>query len=149
MAGMDGLGRVFDVVQTASGNGISFKDASAISFVVAASGASSIAVTAAKTFGGAYANWTTANGFGQTDHWYQNTVADGTAAWTKQTASWSSQTLTLAGTNGYVSVVTIYASQLADLYCYIKATATNGTITALLHDLTVQRTPANLAILGA
>lgn len=149
MAGMDGLGRVFDVVQTASGNGISLKNASAVSFVCKASGASSIAVTAAKTYGGSYDAWTTASGFGQTTRWYQNTVADGTAAWTKQTASWSSNTLTLAGTSGYVSIVTIYGSQLADLYCYIKATGTNCTIVALLHDLTVQRAPANLALLGA
>lgn len=149
MAGMNGLGRVFDVVHDASGNMISFKNASAISFVSKSSGASTVAFTAAKTFSGTPQNFTTANGYGQTGLWYQNTVANGTAAWTKQTASWSSNSVTLAGTTGYLSVITIYTSQMPDPYCYIEATGTNTTtLIAYLHDLDVQRAPANLAILG-
>lgn len=150
MAGMNGLGRIFDVVHDASGNMISFKNASAISFVSKASGASSVAFTTAKTFSGATQNFTTANGYGQTAVWYQNTVANGTAAWTKQTASWSTNSVTLAGTSGYVSVITVYTSQMVDPYCYIAATGTNTTtVIAYLHDLDIQRAPANLAILGA
>lgn len=150
MAGMQGLGRVFDVVHDASGNMFSLKNASAVTFISKASGASSIAVVAAKVFGGSTTTWTTANGFGQTGFWFQNTSTNGTAGWTKQTASWSTNTLTLAGTSGYTSAVTIYTSQFADGYDYIQATGTNTTtVIALLHDLTVQRTPANLALLGA
>ena len=150
MAGMNGLGRVFDVVHDASGNLISFKNASAISFISKASGASSVAFVTAKTFTGSTQNFTTANGYGQTSVWYQNTVTNGTAAWTKQTASLSTNTVTLAGTSGYTSVITIYTSQMVDPYCYIQGTGTNTTtLIALLHDLDVQRAPANLAILGA
>lgn len=150
MAGMQGLGRVFDVVHDASGNMISLKHASAISFVVKSSGAASLAVVAAKVFGGSTTNWTTANGFGQTGFWYQQAATNGTAAWTKQTAVWTTNSIALAGTTGYTSVITIYGSQLADLYDYIQVTGTNTTTcVALLHDLAVQRTPPNLAKLGA
>lgn len=150
MAGMQGLGRVFDVVHDASGNMVSLKHASSISFVVKSSGAASLAVVAAKTFGGSTTNWTTANGFGQTGFWYQAAAVNGTAAWTKQTAVWTTNSIALAGTTGYTSVLTVYASQFADLYDYIQVTGTNTTtVIALLHDLTVQRTPPNLAKLGA
>ena len=150
MAGMQGLGRVFDVVHDASGNMFSLKNASAVSFIVKSSGAASLAVVAAKTFGGSTTNWTTANGFGQTAFFYQEAAVNGTAGWTKQTATWTTNSVALAGTTGYTSVITIYTSQFADGYDYIQATGTNTTtVIAVLHDLTVQRTPANLAILGA
>lgn len=150
MAGMQGLGRVFDVVHDASGNMVSLKNASAVSFIVKSSGAAALAVVAAKTFGGSTQNWTTANGYGQTAYFWQEAAVNGTAAWTKQTATWTTNSVALAGTTGYTSVITIYTSQLADTYAYIQATGTNTTTCiALLHDLTVQRVPSNLALLGA
>ncbi len=149
MSGMEGLGRVFNIITTADTRPISMVDCSAVSLIVAASGASSIAVTAAKTFGGSYDNFTTANGFGQSTRWYQSTTATGTAAWTKQVAVWTTNSLALAGTTAYVSVVDIFGSQFADGYKYLKVTCTNGTLVAITHDLTVSRTPANLAILSA
>lgn len=150
MAGMQGMGRVFDVVHDASGNMFTTKNCSAVSFIVKSSGAASLAVVAAKTFGGSTQNWTTANGFGQTGFFYQNTVTNGTAGWTKQTATWTTNSVALAGTTGYTSVFCIYTSQYADGYDYIQVTGTNTTtVIALLHDLTVQRTPANLLTLGA
>lgn len=152
MAGMQGLGRVYDVIVVASGQYFSMKNASAVSLVCKASSTTttSVALVAATTFAaGTTANWTTANGFGQTSYYWQNTSNQGTAAWTKQTATWSSNSVTIGATSGYVSVIDIYTSQFADTYCYLAATGTNCTITAVLHDLTVQRNPANLAILGA
>ena len=150
MAGMQGLGRVFDVIGVASGTTFSMKNASAVTFITEASGAESIAFTASKTYSGSTQNWTTANGYGQTAYYYQNTSTTGTAAWTKQTATWTTNSVALAGTNAYMSVFTVYTSQFADGYCYITPTATNSTyLIAVLHDLTVQRTPANLALLGA
>ena len=152
MAGMSGLGRVFDVVPVASGVVISMKNASAVSFVAtaASTATTSLAFTAAKTFSGTPANFTTANGFGQTTFWYQNTSNAGAAAWTKQTASWSTNVLTIGATSGYASVVSIYTSEMADGYPYIICTGTNTTVlSAYLHDLTVQRTPPNLTILAS
>jgi hypothetical protein len=147
---MQGHGRVFDVVHDASGNMFSLKNASAVTFIVKGSGAASLAVVAAKTFGGSTTNWTPANGFGQTAFFDQQAGTDGTHAWTKQTATWTTNSVALAGTTGYTSTIAIYTSQFADGYDYIQVTGTNTTtVIALLHDLTVQRTPANLAILGA
>ena len=49
-----------------------------------------------------------------------------------------------------MSVVEIYSDQLAAGYEYLYLeTATNCTVIALLHDLTVQRGPANLAVVSA
>lgn len=152
MAGMEGLGRIIDVIVTASGNNFSMKNASAVTLVCKATSTTttSISLVAATAFsGGTTANWTTANGFGQPSHWYQNTTNNGTAGWTKQTSSWASQVLTIGATSGYVSVVDIFTSQFAAGYSYLAVSGTNCTITAILHDLTVQRGPANLATLGA
>lgn len=149
MAGMDALGRVLNVVQLADTRPINMSACSGVMFVVQASGASSVALTAAKTFGGSYDNFTTANGFGQAKYWFQTTSDTGTAAWTKQTAVWTTNSIALAGTTGYTSVFHVYGSQMADGYVYIKPTCTNAIVTAILYDLTVQRTPANLAIVSA
>lgn len=150
MAGQYGMGRVFDVVHDASGNMLTLKNASAVSFIVKSSGAASLAVVAAKVYGGSTTTWTIGNGFGQTPVFYQNTTVNGTAGWTKQTATWTTNSVALAGTTGYTSVITIMTSQFADTFQYIQATGTNTTTCiALVHDLTVARTPANLALLGA
>jgi hypothetical protein len=147
-----GLGRVFDVVYTPAAHPIKMRNANAISLVTKASSTAttSLTVQAQKTFSGSAVNWTTANGFGQPSAWYQNTVNDGTAAWVKEAASWASNVLTIAATSGYVSVVTFYATQFADGYEYfLLQTATNNVPFAILHDLAVQRTPANLEVLGS
>ena len=145
-----GLGRVFDVLHDASGNMVSMKNANAISFLVKSSGAASLAIVAAKTFSGSTTTWTTANGFGQGAVFYQQAAVNGTVAWTKQTTTWTTNSVALAGTTGYTSVFTIYATQFADGFDYIQATGTNTTTCiALLHDLAVMRTPANLVKLGA
>lgn len=152
MAGMEGLGRVFDVIDVASNVYFSLKNASAVSFVCYASSTSTttVVLTGATTYAaGTTLAWSTANGFGQCAHYYQNTKHDGTAGWTKQTASWSTATLTIGATSGYVSVFSVFSSQFAAGYPYINADGTNCTIVAILHDLDVQRGPANLAILGA
>lgn len=150
MAGMRALGRVYDVCPVASGVGISLKNASGIGFlaVCSSTATTSLAFTAATSFGGSYNNMTTASGFGQPATWYQR-AGDNTHAWTAQTASWSTSTLTIGATSGYVSYVDFLVSELADQYDYIKVTATNATLVAILYDLTVQRTPANLAIPSA
>ena len=152
MAGMEGLGRIIDVIVTASGNYFSMKNASAVTFVCKCSSTTttSVALVGATTFAaGTTLNWTTANGFGQAAHYYQNTVNNGTAGWTKQAATWTTNSIAIGATSGYVSVFDVYTSQFAAGYDYIAATGTNCTITAILHDLTVQRGPANLTTLGA
>lgn len=145
-----GLGRVFNVVSEASGVALSMKGCQALTYVVDVSGACTLTVLAGKVFGTVATAWSAANGFGLPLAWHQSTAADGTAGWTKVTSSWATNVLTCAGTNHYLTCVTFLGTQAADGYGYIKATASaaNNTI-AILHDLPVQRTPANLAIVGA
>ncbi len=145
-----GLGRVFNVVSEASGVALSLKNCNAITYVVDVSGACTLTVLAGKVYGTVATNWSVAAGFAVPPVWHQSTAADGTAGWTKVTSSWSTNVLTCAGTNHYLTAVTFFTTQMADGYAYIKATASaaNNTV-AILHDLSVARTPANLAIVGA
>lgn len=151
MSGMEGLGRVFNVIPLGDTVAFSMTECSAVSIVATASSTAttSLAVTAATTFGGSYGNFSVANGFSLPTRWYQSTSQTGTAVWTKQTASWATNVLTIGATSGYVSVVDIFGSQMADGYKYLKVTATNATLIVITHDLTVQRAPANLAKLSA
>lgn len=150
MAGMEGLGRQFNVISAGSGVNFSMKQCSAVAVICQASGASSVAVTASTAYsGGTTTNFTAANGFGLAPHWYQSTSDTGTAGWNKVNSVWTTNSLALAGTTGYMSVFHIFGSQLADTYDYLNITGTNCTVIVLPYDLTVQRTPANLTILGA
>lgn len=149
MTGMAALGREFDIITNASGNYFSLKNCSGVTFVCQASGASSVAISCATAFsGGTIETYTPGHGFGQAGYWYQNTSDEGLAAWTKQTAVWTTNSIALAQTTGYTSVFEVLVSELADTYDYICATGTNTGVIAILHDLTVQRNPANLQILG-
>lgn len=140
MAGMEALGRTMNVVPIAAGVGLSMKECSAITFVC--TGADTFTLTAASSYGGSYA--TPGNVI---DHYYQSTATNGTAAWTKQTQA-TSNAVTQAG--AYTTVITVTGAKLPDPKCYVKLTASGaGLVTAILHDLTVQRTPANLAIVAA
>lgn len=149
MAGMRALGRVYDLIPAASGVDICVKDVSGIGFLATTTttAATSLTVVAKPSFGGAAANFTPANGFGQPNTWFQRTA--NTAAWTSQAASWASNVLTIAGTISQISYVDFLVSQFADTYDYINVTATNAGLTAVLFDLTVQRKPANLRIPSA
>jgi hypothetical protein len=151
MAGMEGLGRVFNVIPVADTKPFNLDQCSAVSLIAVTSttAAATLVVTASKTFGGSYVAFTPGNGFGQAPRWYQSTASDGTAAWTKQAATWVSNALTIAGTSGYVSVVDIFGSQMADGFKYLSVDSTNSTVIVVTHDLTVGRTPANLKIMGA
>lgn len=139
MAGMEGLGRLINVVPIAAGAGLSMKAASAVTFVC--TGADTFTVTVASTFGGAYA---TPGAI--ITRYYQSTATNGTAAWTKQTQA-ASNAVVQAG--AYTTVFSVFGSQLPDPKCYIKCSVgASGLVMAVFHDLTVQRGPANLAIVG-
>ena len=139
MAGMVGLGRAFDIVPIAAGVGLAFRDTSAISFVC--TGNDTFTLTAASSFGGSYSspgNIITLK--------YTNTATNGTAAWVKATQA-ASNAVTIS--SGAV-LFTVYTSQLSDPTNYVKVSvAASGLVTAVYHDLVVQRTPANLQIRSA
>lgn len=89
-------------------------------------------------------------------HYYQKAAASlaGTETWTKKTATYSSNVLTFTGEEGNQGIFAfeIHASDLSDGFAYVGVTLPDaGTVAQIggalyiLHDLSVQRTPANLA----
>jgi hypothetical protein len=150
---MRALGRVYDVVNAPSGVNICLKDVSGIGFMAVngTSTAAILTVTASTLFsGGTTKNWTTANGFGQPNTYYTRTA--NTAAWVSHTVAseWSSNVFTVGlTTTGLITYVDFLVSELADTYDYINVTVSGTGATlpvAVLYDLNVQRTPANLRI---
>lgn len=143
MAGMEGIGRVFNVVLAASGVAISMKHCSAITFV--GTNDNTFTVTVASTFGGSYA--TPGNIIAR---YYQNTDNGvGTGQWSKQTQSLSNAVVQASDN---ATLFTVFGSQLPDPKCYIKCTASSpgdGLLIAICHDLTYQATPGNLPALSA
>ena len=149
MAGMEGLGRLFNVVPVCTAGGaINISGCSAVTFVI--TGATAVpALTIATSYGGSY----TATGFNPITRVYWTTSTTGTVGWSKATIT-AAATFTLGTTTGLTTataaVFTVFGSQMLAGYDYIKCTVTGSGIgAAILHDLTVQRAPANLAILGA
>lgn len=162
MAGMEGLGKLLNVIPIASGKAFKMRGCSAVTcvaFVTATGATSTVAVTASNAFAGTYAAANVIKNI------YTSTATDGTAGWTKQTYTpgsglWASGpvsgfTFGNTGNNfpaALVAVFDIFTSELSDPNDYLKVANTGGTgagVIVIPHDLTVQRSPANLEILGA
>jgi hypothetical protein len=136
---MEGLGRVFNAVPIADAVSLSLKDASGVTYIC--TGNDTFTITVSDAFAGSFA--TPGNIITRK---FTNTATDGTAAWVAATQSASNAVTISSGT----VVFFVSGSMLPDTKDYIKVTASSaGLVTAVFHDLTVQRTPANLAILGA
>ncbi len=135
----EGLGRVFNVAPIAASQGISIKDASAISFVL--TGADTFTLTGAATFAGSY---TTPGAIITRRH--NNTATNGTGTWTRVTQAAANTVVVASG----ATVVTIGQNQLPDNVNYLKVTPSgSGLVQAYVHDLKVKREPGNLPALGA
>ncbi len=136
---IEGLGRVFNAVPIAAGQGISLKDAQGVTFIC--TGADTFTVTAAATFAGSYTSPGTIITRKQT-----NTATNGTAKWVEATqAAGNAVTIASGAVAFYIDANDLPAGQ-----AYVKAAAAaSGLVTAVVHDLAVQRDPANLAALGA
>lgn len=136
---MEGLGRVFNVVPIAAGAGLSLKNASAVTFIC--TGNDTFTLTCASSFAGSYA--TPGNTITKT---YTSTATNGTVAWVANTQAASNAVVIASGT----VAIHVPAGSLPDGKDYVKLSAGgSGLVMAVFHDLTVQRTPANLAVLGA
>lgn len=139
MSYMEGLGRVFNVVPIAAGQGISMKGCSAITFVC--TGNDTFTLTVANTFGGSYA---TPGNIITRKH--TNTSTANTAAWVDATQAASNAVTISSGT----VVFTVGQAQIPDPAAYLKVSVgASGLVTAILHDLKAKRAPANLPIVGA
>lgn len=137
---MEALGRSFNVAPIAAGRGISLKGGTAVTFVC--TGADTFTVTSAASFGGSYSSPGNV-----VDHYYQQAATNGSAAWTKQTQTASNA---VVQASAYTTLITVSANSLPDTHCYVKCSAGGtGLVTAIVHDLSVQRKPANLPALSA
>lgn len=142
MAGMRGLGRVFNVVPTASGVTIPLTRASAVSFVCvdAGSGDQVATITQVDSTG-------VLSEIALDCDIYPHVGPDVGGTWTA--AAEQDDTFDMNGTSPGTAtldtlVFTITGSQLADGYNGVQVTVDAGTCVAIIHDLTVQRKPANL-----
>ena len=134
---MDGLGRVFNVIPAASGVHIPLTRAAAVSFVTFEDDGSTILTLKESIDGLSEQN------LAVIDHFAKGPGVGGT--WTAVTQA-AAATFDLADdTTNDAVVVTIHGSQLSDGYNCLEATVDGGICVAIVHDLTVQRTPANLA----
>lgn len=140
MSEMQGLGREFNVVPVAAGAGLSMKGYGGVTFIC--TGNDTFTLTVASTFGGSYA---TPGNIITTK--YTNTSTSNTAAWVGPTSQSASNAVTIS--SGSVAIY-VGQSMLADPACYLKmSVGAAGLVTAILHDLKVKRTPANLPAVSA
>lgn len=136
---MEALGREFNIIPIAAGVAVSLKNATGVTFIC--TGNDTFTVTVADTFGGSYA--TPGNILTRK---VTNAQTNGTAAWAEALQS-ASNAVTIA--SGTVSIH-VPAESLPDGKAYVKCSAgAAGLVTAITHDLTTQRTPANLPALSA
>lgn len=141
MAGMRALGRVFDVVPIASGKYISMKNASGVTFVC--TGADTFTVREAQSAAGLNVQ----NIPSVITQYYQQAGTDGTNGWTVQTQAGAAAVIQAGA---YTTVIEVFGSMMDDGFPYVYCHAASaGLVTAVLHDLTVQRYPSNLATLVA
>ncbi len=148
MPGQEGFGKQFNVVPIAAGVGLSLRGASAVAFVCTNTVTAAVfTITCAPTFGGTYVAPTSSGGI--ITHYYQSTAVNGSAAFTKVTQA-AANAVTVTGT-GLTTVIEVLGVMLPDPNVYVKCTNSGGAglVMAVLHDLTVQRAPANLALVGA
>lgn len=146
MSAMEQLGRSFNVVPIAASQALSLKGVVGVTFVTTGSDTFTLASSAA--FGSGFANLTIpvpTTSIGGVNV-YKNAQTNGTAAWVLDNTLISGATIvTTVATAFFISGV-----MLPDGKTYVKLTPSGaGLVTAILGDLTVKRTPPNLAIVGA
>lgn len=154
-----------NTADAATGKRVSLKNASGLTVVLftgvqASSGTADLTVDvqqATAASGGTSNDLDSANGATGIDHFYikSATALAGTETWTKVTQAAASEVVVPGATYGAkenIVAIEISASQLADGFKYVSVNLAETTANAqllgvlyFLHDLTVQRTPTNLA----
>jgi hypothetical protein len=144
MGAMEGLGRLFNVVPIAAGRGLLISANSGITFVT--TGSDTFTLTSATSFAGSYTTPGTL-----TCNVYKNAATNGSAAWVKDNTLISTNTIvTTVSTAFHITGSFIHGSASNTGKMYVKLSAGgSGLVMAVLHDLTVQRTPPNLVIASA
>lgn len=134
---MEGLGRVVNVVPIAAATLISMKDCAGITFVC--TGDDTFTLNSAATYNGSTATLATI-----TDY-YTNTSTAGAAEWVAANQAAADNVAIASGAASFY----VDASDLPSAAEYVEVTVgASGKVTAILHDLLVQRAPANLRALS-
>jgi uncharacterized membrane protein len=145
---METLGRLCNVIPIAAGKPFRLRGASVAMFVVTGAAAQPT-LNQRSTFAGADTVLTVIRNV------YWSTATDGTVGWSKTILAAPASTYihgTTAGlTTAAMTVFHVYTSQLTDPSAYLNVVSTAGPalVSAYVGDLTVQRAPANLEVLGA
>lgn len=142
----EGLGRVFNVVYSASGLDIPLTKATAVSFVSFLD-AGTQALTFTQTDSTGVNSEIDLNIFSQDPANAGSRVHAGPAVggtWEQEDDGSDTNTYTHADATNDTVVITVRAEQLADGYDRVQCTAATGTCVAIIHDLVVQRKPGNL-----
>lgn len=135
---MMGLGRVFNVVAAASGVAVKLKDYSAVTFITYEDDGSTIATITELDSSGVESEQAL-------DVDFEPHKAPGVGGtWTAMAEQDDTVDLGDDTTNDMMHL-TVSAEQLSDGYDSVECTVDGGICIAILHDLQVQRTPANLA----
>ncbi len=137
---MEGLGRVFDIISPLSDTTyVDMSKCAAVTFHCYLAAGDTYTLSEATSAAGAGAQvLTTITRFHQ--------QATPGAAWALVTQAAASTMVTTSDFD--VCVLTISAAELSDGFTFLKLPSTStGVVTAILHDLLVQRKPANLAAL--
>lgn len=139
---MEGLGRVFNVVPTADAAYVSMKQATGVTFLCVGGNAETFTLAEAKDAAG-----TGSQSLATITQYYSNSAAVGATAWVKEAIAAGAVVTTT--TAKPVAMIHVAAAELSDTYDYLRVSSSStGTVVAILHDLVVQRTPANLAAPG-
>lgn len=138
----EGLGRLYDLVSPADDVYVNLKNATGVTFLVhEVDGATNVTITFAADAAG-----TGAVTPDVVTHYYgkSNDVTNGT--WHRTAVSPASETFIAADGTEDTVAVEISAMKCPDGKPYVKCTADGaGVVTAILHDLAIQRAPGNLA----
>lgn len=134
---MEGLGREFNIIPTADAKHVNLTHAGGVTFIGV--GADTYTVqSAASASGGTDLDVVT--------HWYENANADGSTAWTRHADQVADAAVL---TSAAACAIYVDGKSLPDGHKYVKCTSSStGLVYAIVHDLDVQRTPANLPALG-
>ena len=142
----EGLGRVFNVIYSASGLDVPLTKATAVMFVSFLD-AGTQALTFTQTDSTGVNSEIDLNIFSQDPENLGSRVHAGPAVggtWVEKDDGSDANAFTNADATNDTVAITVRAEQLADGYDRVQCTAATGTCVAIIHDLVVQRKPGNL-----
>lgn len=142
---MEALGRQFNVQSAMDGLWVNLRDCAGVTFIGYLGGAAGDTYTLQQATDAA---GTGATNLATVTRWFTNT-GNGTDAWVLHTQA-AAATVVAAATAAEQNVaVQVDVEKLADGFKFVKLTSTGaGTVTAITHDLKVQRKPSNLAAMA-